>query len=106
MSNDVFEPGTGPDWTTDAPPAHELAVSMLAVAVDHCADVCRDLAHAAHLAHLRELPQQFGLTWDTFCEQRLHHTAAFVEAMLTGVDALGDDVPLPEEVAVRLRLHP
>jgi hypothetical protein len=99
---EAVQPGTGPGWITYEAPEHETLTPKLLYEVQQCADDCRGFARMARVAQLQDLPAKFGLTWEAFCEQRLHQSHDFVEAILIGVETLGESVPIPAVVALKM----
>src|SRR4029453_10343615 len=96
------EPGMGPGWTMYARPQHELLIHRLSHEMGQCAEDCREFAKIARTAQIQDMPAKFGLTWEEFCEQRLHQSPDFVEAILIGLETLGEAVPIPAAVALKM----
>ena len=74
---------------------HEVLTDKLSYEVRQFAEDCRGFAQAARNAQLQDLPAKFGLTWDEFCVQQLHQSDEFVEAIILGVQVLGEEFPYP-----------
>jgi hypothetical protein len=70
--------------------------------LETCVHDCRKFAGLARRARLDELHMKFGLSWEDFCAQQLDHPHTEVEAILLGVEALGEDIPIPAEMAKRV----
>src|SRR4029450_3041953 len=45
-----------------------------------------------------------GLTWEQFCQDQLGQPHDVVEAIVKGVEILGEEIPIPAEVAKRVGL--
>jgi hypothetical protein len=89
----------GDGWTFYGPPPEQQLTDRVAVALAGFVHDCRLFARLAREAKLQEQFTALGLTWEEFCEQRLKHPAELVNAILVGVDVLGEDVPIPAAVA-------
>lgn len=89
-------------WTTYGPPDEELLTRRIAGALESAERDCRLFAKLARDAKLDRLPDYFKVTWEQFCQDRLRKPSEEVEAMIAGVEALGEDIPLPAIVATRV----
>lgn len=67
--------------------------------LERAVEDCRWFAHLARQAKLDQLWRQLAPTWGEFCEQKLGHPAEFVDAVIAGVRAIGEDAPVPMERA-------
>lgn len=67
--------------------------------LERAVEDCRWFAHLARQAKLDQLWRQLAPTWGEFCEQKLGHPAEFVDAVIAGVRAIGEDAPVPIERA-------
>ena len=89
-------------WTTFSPPDEELLTRRIAGALESAEHDCRLFAKLARDAQLDRLPDYFKVTWEQFCQERLRKPSREVEAMIAGVEALGEDIPVPQSVALRV----
>jgi hypothetical protein len=89
-------------WTVYEPPRHKTYANLLHGILDGFTEDCRRFARTAREARLDELHQQFGLTWDIFCQKHLGYAPPVVQAILVGVDVLGEEMPIPAELARRV----
>lgn len=60
---------------------------------------CRWFAHLARQFQLEERWQQLAETWEGFCQDKLGYPAEFVAAVIAGVQALGEQAPIPIQKA-------
>lgn len=90
------------EWTTYGPPEHELLIARVAGSAQGFVEDCRHFARTARDVKLDELYRQFDLTWEEFCVRWLHQPAAVVDAILVGVDVIGEEIPIPAETARRI----
>src|SRR4030095_3867262 len=91
-------------WTTYGPPEEKLATGHIAAAIEAAIHDCRLFARLAREARLQDLPARFGLTWEQFCQDQLGQPHDVVEAIVKGVEILGEEIPIPAEVAKRVGL--
>ncbi len=89
-------------WIVYAPPVEDQQTDWLAGALEAAVHDCRLFGRLAREAQLEGLPQKLKLSWDAFCEQRLHQPPEVVQAILAGLEMIGDAVPVPQEVAERV----
>jgi hypothetical protein len=89
-------------WTTYEPPPEKILAGQIAAALDAAVHDCRLFARLARQARMADLPSRLGLTWEQFCEERLRHPVPVVEAIVRGVEILGEEVPIPAAVAERI----
>jgi len=89
-------------WTTYEPPEHEGHTQLLSGILEGYTEDCRRFAHLARTAQLDALHHKFGLSWEDFCVTRLHTSPEVVEAIVIGVEVLGEEMPIPLEVAKRV----
>lgn len=69
--------------------------------LNRAADDCRWFAHLAREMQLDQRWRGLAETWEGFCQDRLGYPAEFVDAVIVGVRALGEDAPIPIEEAVK-----
>lgn len=89
-------------WTVYGPPPDEVLTNRVAVALEGFVHDCRLFARVAREAKLKELPEALHLSWEEFCQQRLKHSPSVVEAILAGLDVIGEELPVPAHVAERV----
>jgi hypothetical protein len=89
-------------WTTYQPARDKLVTDGLAGAMDAYVYDCRLFARLAREAKWQELPAKLDLTWEQFCEQRLGQPVGVVDAVVAGVEVLGEKLPVPATVAERV----
>lgn len=88
-------------WTKYDPPDHEGQAKILSGILDGFTEDCRRFARVARTAQLDNLHHKFNLTWDEFCTTRLYASSDVVEAIIIGVEVIGEEMPVPVEVAQR-----
>lgn len=96
------KPKSEDGWTYYGPPEHEKFAGILAAAVAAFVQDCRDFAHVARAVKLDQVYERFGVTWEEFCIQQLRQPADVVEAIIVGVEVLGEQIPVPAETAKRV----
>jgi len=89
-------------WTTYGPPEEQILAGQIAAAVEAAVHDCRLFARLARKARLEDLPSRLGLTWEQFCKEQLRQPSEVVEAIVRGVEILGEEIPIPAKVAARL----
>ena len=70
--------------------------------LDRAKEDCRWFAALAKKSQLDELWRKLAPTWEDFCATNLGCSAEFVDAVIAGVQALGEDMPVPLERAARV----
>jgi hypothetical protein len=89
-------------WTMYEPPQHEEQARRLAGIIEGYTEDCRRFAKTAREAKLSELHTTFHLSWEEFCVTRLRNPPEVVDAIMIGVEVLGEEMPIRADVAVRI----
>lgn len=88
-----------PMLTVYGPDERQTHARMLGGHIQGFDEDCRRFAEVAQRFRLDRLWRELSPSWAAFCEQYLNHSQEFVDAVIAGVRALGEDVPIPIERA-------
>src|SRR5215471_4271824 len=83
---------------------HDLG-TMLEEPLKSIEQDCRAFAKVARDLKLGYLWERMGLSWSEFCKRWLTHPPEFVEAVIAGVEAIGEEFPIPVKHALILGKH-
>jgi hypothetical protein len=70
--------------------------------LDGAVQDCRWFAHLAREFQLEKRWRGLAQTWEGFCQDKLGYPSEFVEAVIAGVRALGEEAPIPIEEAAKV----